>query len=104
MGEPGWPELAACTASMHSVRIVLMASFSMAALSLATVKPVFMDNLLCHVTLVEQAVKWPTSFSILLALRQARPVRSCCGSWVVSPLSAAEPLPGKAASEVHVLM
>jgi hypothetical protein len=46
MGEPGWPELAACTASMHSVRIVLMASFSMAALSLATVKPVFMNNLL----------------------------------------------------------
>jgi hypothetical protein len=31
---------------MHSVRIVLMATFSMAALSLATVRPVFMDNLL----------------------------------------------------------
>jgi hypothetical protein len=46
IGEPGWPELAACTASMHSVRIVLMATFSMAALSLATVRPVFMDNLL----------------------------------------------------------
>src|SRR5206468_551708 len=45
IGEPGCPELAACTASMHSVRIVLMASFSMAALSLATVRPVFMDNL-----------------------------------------------------------
>src|SRR6516225_1429057 len=44
MGEPGWPELAACTASMHSVRIVLMASFSMAALSLATVRPVFIDQ------------------------------------------------------------
>src|SRR6516164_3951206 len=46
IGEPGCPELAACTASMHSVRIVLMATFSMAALSLATVRPVFMDNLL----------------------------------------------------------
>ena len=46
MGEPGWPELAACTASMHSVRIVLMATFSMAALSLATARPVFMDDLL----------------------------------------------------------
>jgi hypothetical protein len=31
---------------MHSVRIVLMATFSMAALSLATVRPVFMDILL----------------------------------------------------------
>jgi hypothetical protein len=31
---------------MHSVRIVLMATFSMAALSLATVRPVFMVNLL----------------------------------------------------------
>jgi hypothetical protein len=31
---------------MHRVRIVLMATFSMAALSLATVRPVFMDNLL----------------------------------------------------------
>jgi hypothetical protein len=40
----GWPELAACTASMHSVRIVLMASFSIAALSLATVRPVFIVN------------------------------------------------------------
>jgi hypothetical protein len=28
---------------MHSVRIVLMATFSMAALSLATVRPVFMS-------------------------------------------------------------
>src|SRR5262245_3597587 len=46
IGEPGWPELAACTASMHSVRIVLMATFSMAALSLVTVRPVFMDHLL----------------------------------------------------------
>ena len=46
LGEPGWPELAACTASMHSVRIVLTASFSMAALSLATVRLVFMDILL----------------------------------------------------------
>ena len=47
IGEPGWPELAACTASMHSVRIVLMASFSMAARSLATVRPVFMGALPC---------------------------------------------------------
>jgi hypothetical protein len=31
---------------MHSVRIVLMASFSMAAFSPATVRPVFMGNLL----------------------------------------------------------
>ena len=45
IGEPGWPELAACTASMHNVRIVLMANFSMAAFSLSTVKPVFMDKL-----------------------------------------------------------
>src|SRR5262245_35856745 len=46
IGEPGWPELAACTASMQRVRMVLMASFSMAARSLATARPVFMDHLL----------------------------------------------------------
>src|SRR5262245_38181189 len=37
MGDPGWPELAACTASMHSVRIVLIASLSMADFSFATI-------------------------------------------------------------------
>jgi hypothetical protein len=31
---------------MHNVRIVLIATFSMATLSLATVRPVFMDHLL----------------------------------------------------------
>jgi hypothetical protein len=31
---------------MHRVRIVLMANFSTAALSLATVRPVFINNLL----------------------------------------------------------
>src|SRR5262245_11776073 len=44
IGEPGWPELAACTASMQRVRIVLIADFSMGARSLATVRPVFMDK------------------------------------------------------------
>src|SRR5690349_10918723 len=44
MGEPGCPELAACTASMHKVRIVLIASFSIGARSLATVRPVFTGN------------------------------------------------------------
>src|SRR5689334_13112134 len=40
MGEPGWPELAACTASMQRVRMVLMASVSMGAWALDTVRPV----------------------------------------------------------------
>src|SRR4029079_19408756 len=38
------PELAACTASMQRVRIVLIATFSMGARSLATVRPVFTDR------------------------------------------------------------
>src|SRR4051794_17019190 len=40
MGVPGWPDSACCTASMQSVRMVLMASFSIGSFSLATVKPV----------------------------------------------------------------
>src|SRR5580698_4606707 len=39
IGEPGCPELAAWTASMQSVRIVLTASFSIGAVSPATVRP-----------------------------------------------------------------
>src|SRR5262245_14556868 len=40
IGEPGCPDSAACTASMLSVRMVLIASFSMAEVSLATARPV----------------------------------------------------------------
>src|SRR5262245_15250670 len=40
IGVPGWPELAACTASMDRVRMVLMASRSSGDLSLDTVRPV----------------------------------------------------------------
>src|SRR5436190_12643425 len=39
IGVPGWPELAACTASIDSVRMVLMASFSIGVVSVDTVRP-----------------------------------------------------------------
>jgi hypothetical protein len=47
MGDPGWPEFAACTASMQRVRIVLIASFSVGVRSLTTAGPVFMGTLPC---------------------------------------------------------
>src|SRR3954470_2375863 len=38
IGEPGWPESACCTASMHSVRIVVTASLSASDAPFATVR------------------------------------------------------------------
>src|SRR4051794_30726698 len=63
MGEPGWPEFAACTASMHRVRIVLIACFSMGARSLATVRPVVKDMLL--LLLVRSALRCLTRLAVL---------------------------------------
>src|SRR4029453_3966996 len=39
IGVPGWPELACCTASMESVRIVLMLSWSSSALISGSFRP-----------------------------------------------------------------
>ena len=45
MGEPGWPEFAAWMASIHSVRRVLIACFSIPTRSPTTVRPVLMRHL-----------------------------------------------------------
>src|SRR4051794_14198591 len=95
MGEPGCPELAACTASMHSVRMVLMASFSMAALSLATVRPVFMDNLLHRPTPPHRGPCPPGR--LVLPRLDRRPVRRLPGRQDIAVMGGLRqaPFPGR---------
>src|SRR5437868_5385569 len=85
IGVPGWPELAACTASIDRVRMVLTASLSIGDFSLETVIPVV------TVMGVIPGVKGTASLAdaapaLGLVLRRNREARNCI---LVSPGGAA---------------